>query len=1138
MKRKINKIMSLLSAAALLFTLTAPVAIAAGDTDTIYVHTAEELTQLSRNCTLDSWSQGKTVYLEADIDLTGVDFTSIPTFGGTFQGQGHTISGLSLTGSGNVRGLFRYIQPTGKIYDLAVEGTVDPSGRQNTLGGLAGDNQGLLSGCTFTGTVAGRDSVGGLVGINQAQGQIVGCAFSGTLSGEHYVGGIAGQNYGTILQCENRGSINTTEVDAGMSLDDLNREQLNAAENVPVCTDIGGIAGFSSGILQGCTNAGPVGYAHVGYNIGGIVGRQSGYLDGCTNTGTVLGRKDVGGIAGQLEPEVRLIFNEGQAGDLLDALDTLRTLAGSLRDDLSASSDQLSTRMDAISERAGEAQEVVGELADSAVDWANGNLDEINSLSARLSWLTDEIAPILDDTAGVLDMAEDLAGQLNDMLEEGRAAGEIGAEAASSAENAIRALRSALSQARASQNQLQSALEHLKQVVARGEDTGSAVEALFESFRIFAEDCGEVAGFSAQALRILREAGGLDKMTEEQQAAWNEALTGVRSGLTQAAAALPDVGKALVRLADSLTHPEEFGNALEDVKGAGASLSAAFRALSDAAKEGQDIAGSLRDLLEQGGDVGRALEKVVDTTEELLGQVAGIGRDLADTVEELSKMPTITIHPISEEIQAQGDALGNVFTQLLDDGDALRETMSGSKDLLLDDLDAISAQFGIITDLLRDILEGSDEETERFEDVSDQETGVPDTGAIVSARNSGAVEGDVNTGGIVGSMAIEYDFDPEDDLIREGERSLDFRYQTRAALLSCVNIGTVTGKENYAGGVAGLMDLGRVNSCENYGTVTSINGSYVGGIAGASWGSVRDSWVKCHLSGGDYIGGVAGLGATMMNCRALAAIDEGSAYLGAVAGDVDPDGTVSGNLFTSEALGAVDGISYAGAAEPVEFAALCAAEDAPELFAQLELTFTADGQTVAVIPFRYGEGIDSLPEIPVKKGYSAAWPDLDYTHLTASQILEVIYTPYASSLSDGGELPEILVDGSFSRQASVAHTSETVTWVDADGVSHTGTAYTVAVEDPDLDQTAYTVHYRLPDAGKRYILWVQGSDGWEQADYEQDGQYLLLGSQDESITFCVTERSGSPILWITAAIVAGGVLLLIVLSVRHRRRKK
>ena len=113
-------------------------------------------------------------------------------------------------------------------------------------------------------------------------------------------------------------------MDAELNLDNLNQEQLNAAENVPVCTDIGGIAGFSSGILQGCVNTGAVGYAHVGYNIGGVVGRQSGYLNGCTNSGTILGRKDVGGIAGQLVPEVQLLYNGGLAGDLLDELDVLR----------------------------------------------------------------------------------------------------------------------------------------------------------------------------------------------------------------------------------------------------------------------------------------------------------------------------------------------------------------------------------------------------------------------------------------------------------------------------------------------------------------------------------------------------------------------------------------------------------------------------------------------------------------------------------------------------------------------------------------------------------------------------------------------------------------------------------------------
>lgn len=119
------------------------------------------------------------------------------------------------------------------------------------------------------------------MGINESSGQIVNCTFSGAVTGEHYAGGIAGQNYGAVIQCRNSGSINTTEVDAELDLDAINREQLNAAENVPVCTDIGGVAGYSSGIIQSCTNSGSVGYDHVGYNIGGIVGRQSGYLDGC-----------------------------------------------------------------------------------------------------------------------------------------------------------------------------------------------------------------------------------------------------------------------------------------------------------------------------------------------------------------------------------------------------------------------------------------------------------------------------------------------------------------------------------------------------------------------------------------------------------------------------------------------------------------------------------------------------------------------------------------------------------------------------------------------------------------------------------------------------------------------------------------
>ena len=272
------------------------------------------------------------------------------------------------------------------------------------------------------------------------------------------MGGISGQNYGSIIQCENSGSINTTEVDAELDLNNLNQEQLNAAENIPVCTDIGGICGFSSGILQSCVNTGAVGYAHVGYNIGGIVGRQSGYLNGCTNSGTILGRKDVGGIAGQLEPEVRLLYNEGQVGDLVDELDVLRGLISQTGDDIRGSSDELSERMQAISDRAGEAKESICGLMDSASDWANENIGEINDLSARISWLIDELAPILDDAADAMDLLEKLAGQLNEVMDEAQEAGDLSPDLADQFEDSLEDLRIAAQHGRKSVDHLKAAL--------------------------------------------------------------------------------------------------------------------------------------------------------------------------------------------------------------------------------------------------------------------------------------------------------------------------------------------------------------------------------------------------------------------------------------------------------------------------------------------------------------------------------------------------------------------------------------------------------------------------------------------------------------------------------------------------------
>lgn len=1125
MKRKACNCLCLLLTVLFSLSLILPAAAADAQSNTLHLRTPEDLRAFSQRCTLDSWSQGKTVYLDADIDLAGASFSPIPTFGGVFQGQGHTISGLSITGSGNIRGLFRYIQPSGQVYDLTVQGSVDPSGRKNHLGGLAGDNRGKLVNCSVSVNISGTDSVGGLVGINQAEGQIINCSFTGSVAAEHYAGGIAGQNYGAVIQCENSGSINTTVVDTPINLDDLNREQLNAAENVPVCTDIGGIAGFSTGVLQGCNNAGAVGYAHVGYNIGGIAGRLSGYLDGCTNSGVILGRKDVGGIAGQLEPEVRLLYDQGTMGELTDALDELQQLLNQTGEDLRGSSAALSARLDAISNRAGEAQAAIGDLAHSVTGWTNTTIDQIDNVTARISWLIDQLAPILENTAGTMGLAEELAGQLDEVLDEISTTAGLGEEASQELRAAIQTLQQSAASGKEAAANLSAALEHLRKVLGSDSQSSEAAQAVQEAVRALNTALEETAGALNTLTSLLWNGGDQESLGTAVRAL---ADTLKQSGIT--------LEHAIDAMAAYLIHPEELDAARQAAAAALANLRIAAQSLETAASQAAQATSLLPELSAQLTSLTEALRIPCKTLEELAAQAASTGRELADVFLTLSDMPAITIPPIDSTIVAQGDALGDIFSGLLDDANALKTTLSNSTDSLLDDLQAITDQFGVITGLLRTMLNTSEgPQKDWFEDVSDEEAGTTATGTVTHAHNTGAVEGNINVSGIVGSMAIEYDFDPEDDLLREGERSMDFRYQTRAVVVSCVNTGTITGKQDYAGGIVGRMDLGRVSRCENYGTVISTDGDYVGGVAGAAWGSLRDCWSKCHLSGGDYIGGVAGLGVTLTNCHTLVCIDAGAAYLGAVAGGLESGGTVSGNTFTSNVLGAVDGISYAGQAEPVEFDALCATAGVPDSFPHLELTFVADGVTVAVIPFQYGDSLETLPEIPAKEGYSAAWPALDYTCLTASQTLEAVYTPYTSALTDGGALPEILVDGSFSSEAAVTHTSQAVNWTDESATRHTATAYTVTVQDPNLHQISYTVHYRLPDPGRHYTLWVREGERWTQAEYEIDGQYLLLRSQTDTITFCVTQDSDGLWIWITAG--AASLLLIGVVVTGFVRRK-
>ena len=1131
--KRIHNRLAILLIFALLLSLAAPVG-AAGSRITI--RTPEDLVELSRRCSLDSWSRGKTVVLSADLDLSDVEFSSIPTFGGTFDGQGYTISGLTITGSGNVRGLFRYLQSGGVVQNVSLEVTIEPTDLQDSLGGLVGNNRGSVRNCTVTGSIQGETNIGGIIGVNESSGKIINSTFSGSVTGEHYVGGIAGQNLGSILQCVNQGKINTVAVEGEADLEDLDSRPLNSTENFPACTDIGGITGFSTGVLQSCKNTGPVGYEHVGYNVGGIAGRQSGYPNGCTNQGVILGRKDVGGIAGQLEPEIFLRYGEDLLNQLWSELGTLGDQVDHLLSDLNSTNTSTTAQLQTLSSHAGTAQDAAGELMDAAKDWANGNLSTVNDLSARISWSLQQLEPILETLRPLPEELTDAVDALEEGLDQAEQAGDLASDAGQSLRTALQeALRAAdhmnegLEHIRASQDALKSALGDPNEIKLALEQMAKGIGQLGDGTVAFSEAMEHLRdGWAA-----LPDVSSID--------AFLQAFEDLSTAGTSTANGLKNIQKAFIRLKDTITAngdpTEALKTALQELQKAAASFQSGADQLQTAGKH-------LLSALDTLEDAGIYLDGVVDAFRDAgdafnnafsrLGEGADAFHEMVKT---LAEEPSIQFTPIGSDMTARGDALDAALSDLLGSADDLGDLLSQSSDTILGDLSAVSQQLQSITDLLRQetSLKKSGE-GDRIEDISDQVDGRSQrTGCLSDARNEGVVKGDVNVAGIAGSMAIEYDFDPEDDLVEVGDRSLDVRYQTKAVVLSCINLGEVTGKKDDAGGIVGRMDLGQVSHCENYGSVSSADGSYVGGIAGASWGSIRDSWARCTLSGDHYVGGIAGYGSTLKNCHTLITLQEGSAYVGTVAGSVDPEGTVTGNTFTQEALGAIDGISYAGQAEPVTFGALCAA-GAPETFAQLELTFRADGKEVAVVPFQYGKGIARLPEIPAKKGYSAAWPDLDYSHLTASQTLEAIYTPYTSSLTDGGDLPDILVDGSFSAQAKVSHTTKETAWTDSKGESHQGTAYTVTVKDPVLDAVSYTVHCRLPEANGRYAVWVQTGENWQRQDSEKDGSYLLFPSTEETITFCLVEE-GNPLVkyLLTFTVLAAG---LFILFWRRRMQKK
>ena len=373
-----KKLLSLLLVLSLLHALPMTALAAEGDEKTISVSSAEDLLTLSESCKLDTWSEGVTVELEADVSLEGVAFSPIASFGGTFHGNGHTISGLSLSEGLSLAGLFQRVQKDALIEDLNVSGTVKASSTCEAAGGLAGRNAGTIENCSFSGNVAGSSTTGGLVGQNTADGLIRNSFSNGAVTGTKMTGGVAGENRGKIVNCTNGVYVNTVSGDQALSLENINLDfsldmtKLTSGGALLSSFDTGGIAGYNAGTIRGSENRAIVGYQHVGYNVGGIAGRSCGYITDCENSGAVYGRKDVGGICGQMEPYVEMQLSESTLSKLQTQLNELSTLVDKAADDADGGAGGISSSLGSMSNLVKNATDSVSDLKVN-ID-ANGSL--------------------------------------------------------------------------------------------------------------------------------------------------------------------------------------------------------------------------------------------------------------------------------------------------------------------------------------------------------------------------------------------------------------------------------------------------------------------------------------------------------------------------------------------------------------------------------------------------------------------------------------------------------------------------------------------------------------------------------------------------------------------------------------------
>ena len=953
--RAVRRLAALVLAAALLWMAALP-ALAEGaenaQSDTIYINSTTDLLRFAQNCAVDSWSKGKTVILQENLSLEGVEWEPIPSFSGYFRGNGHTIRDLELEGSYSPAGLFAIVEKDAVVESLSVQGWIAPGGEKGTIGGIAGVNKGTLTNCQFSGGVEGGTEVGGIVGRNEETGVLDRCISHCVVSGKSSTGGIAGQNAGSITSCTNMGAVNADYQDSTLNLDGLSADVVayieqkldSSAEplssNAP--TDTGGIAGRSSGMILSSTNVGTVGYEHLGYNVGGIVGRTDGLVSGCINQGAVYGRKDVGGIAGQAEPYLELDLSQSTLEKLRTELDRLHDVVEGSADEMDNSSSIINRNLDALQAQMSTAISAARQLQEQGSDYFDTVADEVDRTGVLVSDTLGRMDPVLDSM-------EQAMQQVTDALDEVEWAMSEASMEISYLSSDLDYIRSAAGQMGDAMDDTQKGLEliekgmeQLKDAYDSGDDTAAqaAIRTALGGYSMLSGGGDENLQSAMQLLQIAQSAFSAVSVSRNMSVEMKAISAGLgllRSAAlvsgadtSQAAAAAQQVTKALRNTSKLASQMSTLaGNASRAATEQGnlqmaSALRTASRALEDI---GSDL-GDLEDILTDLGFDTDKLQSGADTIQagiSKLGDAAAQLRDATDDLETGIDWMEKDGYLVSSTVQRLSDAIDTLKTGSSDTVDALGElkdivswlndqdpvhmprpdsTMQDTTNTLFDAVDGMSSQMDTLNQNLKGV---SDRMTNQVRAINDQISVV--TGLLLDA--------------------VEEISEPGSKTVLEDD-SERLTGMTDGKLENCINRGTVQADVDV-GGIAGaiavenlldpeddqLEDSGSllrtgysafavVDGCVNDGTVEAKKTASGGIVGRMDLGLVQNCEAYGDVKGADQVGGIAGAASAKLRANWAKCRLSGTSYVGGIVGEGTESRLTDGSCIVTNCRALVD----------------------------------------------------------------------------------------------------------------------------------------------------------------------------------------------------------------------------------------